>query len=168
MIPQHIQLFINKLENVKDEPDGGYKADCPVCALEDKGAGKLRVFPDGNLICYRFAGTGETRSHIEDIRKALGVEAAIKPSALVTRSLLDNKLKLECSPAGRGKVLVVARNCSSTLARDTFYLDRSADRNKFISSLSLSEEEQKPVAQALLDLCDEFENVRAAIESDSD
>jgi DNA polymerase I-like protein with 3'-5' exonuclease and polymerase domains len=169
MIPQNLSTIAEKLSGLRPEPDGSFVGDCPVCELEGKGAGKLRVYANGSLACFRFSGSGDSAQHRADILKALDLGDDERPTAFITESLFGGKLKIECSPAERGRVKVVARNCDSTLHRDTLTLDKADERAKFVKSLvGFGDDERRLIHQAMLKLADRFESVQAAIEEESE
>lgn len=154
--------IISSLGNVRHESDGSVTSDCPICSLQNKGAGKLKVFADGSIVCYRFSGSGAMREHVKEIFKAIGLDEP--KEAFITESLLNGQLTLEISPAERRKQLLVARNCNASLHRDVLSLDRASDRAKFVSALNLTDDESKAVTQSLVTLADRFNSAFAAIE----
>jgi len=161
------QALLSKLEGIRMESDGSAVADCPVC--NDKGKGKLKVFADGTAVCYRFTGVGngEHGKHVKEVYAASGFDEPV--SSFISESLFGGKLSLELSPAARGRVRVAARNCNSLLALDEFYLDRQADRAKFVASLpSLADDERNVVTTTLIQLTDRFDRAQAAVEDEKD
>lgn len=156
------QALLSKLSGVRMESDGSAIGDCPVCG--DKGKGKLKVFVDGTPSCRRYAGigNGEHGKHIKEVYSATGFDEPV--STFINESLFDGRLSLELSPATRGRVLVVARNCKAILGRDEFNLDRMAERLKFVSSLaSLTDDERNVVTATLIQLADRFTSAQKAV-----
>lgn len=81
-------------------------------------------------------------------------------SAMISETLFDgdSKLTLECEPVERGKVLILAKNCSCTLHRAEIKLNRPDDRAKFVKALpEFDESQRKQIGQALLRLADELD-----------
>jgi hypothetical protein len=145
------QELCAKLTGVRMEADGSAIADCPVCG--DKGTGKLRVFLDGSVACYRYTGigNGEQWKHAKEVYTAAGFDAPV--STFIRESLFGGRLSLELSPAERGRVLVVARNCDSILGRDEFNINKMAERAKFVASLvPFTTDERGIVASTLIQL----------------
>ena len=70
----------------RTETDGSLITDCPVCQLENKGAGKLKVFSDGRVACMRFAGTdsGEHRKEILEAFRDGQEKTSSERSAFIT------------------------------------------------------------------------------------
>lgn len=161
------QSLLSKLSGVRIESDGSAIADCPVC--DDKGKGKLKVFADGTAVCYRYTGVGngEHGKHIKEVYAASGFDEPV--SAFITETLFGGKLTLELNPAERGRVQVTARNCTSIFQKDAFYLDRMADRAKFVGSLTMfSDTEQQEIGNRLLQSTDRFDRVQAAVEEEEE
>jgi DNA polymerase-1 len=165
MQPSQKQI-IDLLSNVRSEPDGSAIADCPACSLDGKGAGKLKVFVDGSIICYRFNGSGVMRDHLADILKAIGLDKPQENTAFIKETILNGKLTLEISPRERGKQLVVANNCSSIIHRDVINIDAAKERRLFVSALSLPDDESKVVAQVLITLADRFSSAYKAVDNE--
>ena len=71
-----MSLIRNKLENVKERPDGSYNARCPACAAagRDSTAGNhLLVRPDGVFSCVLFVGDSpEAKKHRQAIYRLAG------------------------------------------------------------------------------------------------
>ncbi|MBL8189230.1 MAG: hypothetical protein JNK38_14575 [Acidobacteria bacterium] len=163
---KQLDAFSEKLSSVRQEADGSLSADCPVCSMDGKGAGKLKVFADGSLVCHRFSGSGEHSAHRKNILKALGINNLQHTPAFISESLFDGTLTLEVSPADRGRVRLIARNCVGTLHRDLLNLDKADERERFVKRLELDDEKQGSAHQALRSLADRFDSVQAAIEDE--
>lgn len=168
MITQQFDLSAvsAKFSDARAEQDGAITFECPACRDEGHHNKRIKLFASGALACARFASAGKeaNREHCAPIREALGIGA--QSSAFISESLFDGKLTLEVTPAERGKVLLLARNCSKVLHRDVLSLDKAADRAKFIKELDIEDGQKKPTLMALLELADRFDSVRAAIEEE--
>lgn len=163
------QQIVDKLSSARPESDGSIIADCPVCALEGKGAGKLKIFADGSLVCYRFAGVGldESKKHRQSIFAALGLDEPAP--CFISQPMFDGKLTLNVSKAERGRQLVVARNCGAELARDVFDINKMADRNRFVGVLNMfTEDERREVGNMLVQIAGRYERAQAAVEDDTE
>jgi DNA polymerase I-like protein with 3'-5' exonuclease and polymerase domains len=152
----------------RTEADGTLITDCPVCALENKGEGKAKVFTDGGFACMRFAGT-ESAEHKREMLSAWNLETSVKPSAFMCESILDGQLTFEIERGERGRQRVTARNCDSVLHLDTFNLADSSARVKFIKNLNLPETNALTASRTLIDIADRFNRADgAAFDSDDD
>lgn len=171
-MPQ-LDTLSEKLSGVRQEADGSISADCPVCANEGYPGKRLTLFigPDGRITyiaCRRFSGAGTkaNRQHVAPVCDLLNLSE--QPETFIKETLFDGTLTLELTPAERGKVCLVARNCASVLGRDLLSLDKAADRAQFIKRLALDEDKQRTLDQTLLSLADRFESVKAAIDEDAE
>src|SRR5262245_14359565 len=102
--------IIKRLDNTRIESDGSAIADCPACATDGKGIGKLYVYADGTTVCQRYRGISseEHHKHIKQVFTAIGLAAPV--SSFIKESLFNDRLTLELSPSERGRVQVTARN----------------------------------------------------------
>jgi DNA polymerase-1 len=161
-----LQDFINAfdLNKIKywTESDGSLTLDCPVCALENKGDGKAKIFANGGFTCFRFAGI-DPAEHKREMLVEWDLEASSKPSSFMSEELLDGTLTLEIGRGERGKQKITARNCDSVLHIDTFNLADSSARAKFLKNLNLSESDGAVACQTLINLADKFSRVDAAV-----
>ncbi len=164
-MPINLQSHLEKINGLKPEPDGSYRGECPVCALEgkDPAQDKLRIFANGAFGCVRFATVGDEPKHEHNraILQALDVSAAA--SAFISVTILDGRLTLDTTPVGRGKFSVTARNCERTLHVDTINLAAAAERDKFLKALELAEDERKLVRQSFVDLADRATSAASAV-----
>jgi DNA polymerase I-like protein with 3'-5' exonuclease and polymerase domains len=161
-----LQDFINAFDankiEYRIETDGSLTLDCPVCALENKGEGKAKIFPDGGLTCFRFAGIAPTE-HKREMLSEWELETTSKTSSFMYEEILDGKITFEIGRGERGKQKITARNCDSVLHVDTFNLADSSARVKFLKNLNLSEPDGVVACQTLINLADKFSRVDAAI-----
>jgi DNA polymerase I-like protein with 3'-5' exonuclease and polymerase domains len=164
---QQIKDAIDALKlTYRTEGDGTLITDCPVCALENKGEDKAKVFTDGGFACMRFAGT-ESAEHKREMLSGWNLESAVKPSSFMSETILKGQVTLEVERGERGKQRVTARNCKSVLHLDTFNLSDSSARVKFIKNLNLPEPDAITTSRTLIDLADRFNRVsNEAIEDD--
>ncbi len=149
------------------ETDGSLITDCPVCALENKGEGKAKIFADGGFTCRRFAGTSPTE-HLREMLAEWELDTTSKPSSFMSETLLDGQLNIEIERGERGKQRVTARNCNSVLHIDTFNLADSSARAKFIKKLNLAESDATATSRTLIDLADRFSRVSDAVSDDGE
>lgn len=143
------------------ETDGSITTDCPVCAVENKGEGKAKIFADGGFTCYRFAGIAQAE-HKREMLAEWELETTSKPKAFITETLFDGKLTFEIGRGERGKQRVMVRNCDSVLHLDTFNLADSSARAKFVKNLNLNESDAVTTSRTLIDLADRFNRVNDA------
>jgi len=163
-----LDIVRNRFPDARQEKDGSIIFECPICRTEGHYNKQARLYVSGEISCSRFASAGAdaNREHCQPIREQLGLGA--QPSAFIVETLFDGALTLECEPAERGKMRIVARNCASVLNRDVIDLDRLDHRTRFIKALpDYDEDQHKDVDQALLRLADRFDNVQSAIDSKS-
>jgi len=78
-------------------------------------------------------------------------------------SLFDGEVTLEMASSTRGKVILIARNCTKVLHRDELSLNKNSDRAKFVQELALPDDQQLTMHQALLTLADRLDQERAAL-----
>jgi len=169
-----LDTIAEKLSGVRRESDGSVVADCPVCAADNHSNVRCKLYlgTDGRITgiaCPRGSAAGgqANREHCAPIRQMLGI--AGEPSTFISQSLFDGKLTLEVSPAERGKVRLLARNCNSVLHRDVCSLDKAEDRSRFVKQLNLDDTQQQvEVNRVLLALADRYDSVKAAIEEEED
>jgi hypothetical protein len=133
-----------------------------VCALENKGEGKAKIFADGGFTCFRFAGTASAE-HKREMLSEWNLETSAKPSSFLSEVILDGKLTFEIGRGERGKQKITARNCDSVLHIDTFNLADSSARVKFLKNLNLSDSDGVVACQTLINLADRFSRVDAAV-----
>jgi DNA polymerase I-like protein with 3'-5' exonuclease and polymerase domains len=167
MTLQKIKDALDSLElTYRTERDGSLITDCPVCELENKGAGKLKVFSDGRVACYRFAGIdrGEHRKEILDSFRAEHEKTSSERSAFITETLFDGSLTIEIERAARDRQTITARNCDSVLHVDAFNLADAGRRSKFIRALSLDPDKVSVLTTTLVQLADRFASAEKALD----
>ena len=158
-----------KVCDARKEADGSITFECPVCLAEGHPAKRVRLFLNGSISCLRYAGSDQdtNREHIKPIKDLLGLNAG--QSGFIRETLFNGRLTLEISPADRGKQLIVARNCNSVFHRDEIYLNRAAEREKFVAALDdFASDERKQIAHSLLEMADRYIIVRNAVEQEKE
>ncbi len=160
---QQIKLALDALQMpYRTETNGTVITDCPPCELEGKGKDKAKIFPDGNHVCLRYAGT-DASEHKREMLTAWNLEPSVKSSSFMSETILDGKLTIEIEPGLRDKQRVTARNCNSVLNVDVFNLADSSARVKFVKGLNLTGDEATQAARTLIDLTDRFNRVNDAV-----
>ena len=149
------------------DTNGSLSTDCPVCALENKGEGKAKIFADGGFTCRRFAGTGAAE-HKREMLTAWDLEPNNKPPAFMSETLFDGKLTFEFEPRGK-KYQITARNCDSVLAIDEIELNRSDKRAAFVSQLDGFDGDQKlTIHRTLIEIADRCNKTQSAIDNETE
>jgi hypothetical protein len=166
-----IQDFTNAFDANKIpyriESDGSLTLDCPVCALENKGDGKAKIFANGGFTCYRFAGIAPTE-HKREMLAEWELDASSKPASFMSEEILEGTLTFEIGRGDRGKQKITARNCDSVLHIDTFNLADSSARVKFLKNLNLNEADAATACQTLINLADRFSRVDAVADGEKE
>jgi DNA polymerase I-like protein with 3'-5' exonuclease and polymerase domains len=145
------------------ETDGSLTLDCSVCALENKGEGKAKIFANGGFTCFRFAGIAPAE-HKREMLAEWELDTNSKPSPFMSETILDDKLTFEIGRGERGKQKITARNCDSVLHLDTFNLADSSARAKFVKNLNLNETDAITASRTLIDLADRFSRANNAVD----
>jgi DNA polymerase-1 len=149
------------------ETDGSITTDCLVCALENKGDGKAKIFADGGFTCFRFAGI-DSYEHKKEMLSEWNLETSAKPSSFMSEEILAGKLTFEIGRGERGKQKITARNCDSVLHIDTFNLADSSARAKFLKNLNLNDFDGAVACRTLINLADRFSRVNDAVTDDGE
>src|SRR5437764_51016 len=107
----NFQEISSKFQLARQESNESITFDCTICAVEGHNGKRVKLYTNGAMSCSRFASAGveANREHCRPIREMLSIGE--QPAKFISETLLDGKLKIECSPADRGKVRLVARNC---------------------------------------------------------
>src|SRR5436190_5954567 len=104
-----MSLNKEKLQKVRDLPNGGLQAQCPACAEtgQDRKGEHLRISPEGKFGCCVFPGDRKHRSRIFALAgdhgaKALKVRvSAVKTAASVQLDLLGRLGRVFSSATAR-------------------------------------------------------------------
>jgi DNA polymerase I-like protein with 3'-5' exonuclease and polymerase domains len=172
MITIDIDKVRAALPDAQLQQNGSIRAVCYLCQLEGHHAKQITIFANGAISCSRFASAGReaNREHCAPIRELLEIDDS-RREAFISEILFDGRLTIECTPADRDKVKLIARNgdAKTVLNRDVISLDKAKERADFIKGIQgFDTEERKAIDQALKQLADRYDRVQAAIDEDED
>jgi len=166
-----------RLQNVRCEADGSASADCFVCEGEGHPGHRLKFFigPDGTITgvaCDRYAPAGIeiNREHCRPVRDLLNLSPERRP-AQVTRTLFDgdHQITLEAEHVSKQTQFLTVRNGCGVLFSNELRLTRMDERAAFVRDIpDLTPEERDTVGHELIQLLDDFRQVRKAADEAPD